>query len=150
MLKQYKLPKQIRDIAEQHHGTTFLKYFYYKAAKQAEQDGVPLAYTEDDFRYPGPKAQTKEAAIVGIADSVEAAVRSLDHPTVEQVESIIGKIIKDRLDDQQFNECDLTLKEMDKIAVTLKETVLGMFHSRIEYPDDKDLKNRKPAKEQQT
>jgi len=150
MLKQYKLPKQIRDIAEQHHGTTFLKYFYYKAVKQAEQDGVPLAYTEDDFRYPGPKAQTKEAAIVGIADSVEAAVRSLDHPTVEQVESIIGKIIKDRLDDQQFNECDLTLKEMDKIAVTLKETVLGMFHSRIEYPDDKDLKNRKPAKEQQT
>ncbi|MBB6729707.1 HD family phosphohydrolase [Cohnella zeiphila] len=149
MLKQHKLPKQIRDIAEQHHGTTFLKFFYYKAAKQAEQEGIPLEYTEDDFRYPGPKAQTKEAAIVGIADSVEAAVRSLDHPTVEQVETIIGKIIKDRLDDQQFNECDLTLREMDKIAVTLKETVLGMFHSRIEYPDDKDLKIRKETKERQ-
>jgi putative nucleotidyltransferase with HDIG domain len=149
MLRQFKLPKQIRDIAEQHHGTTFLKFFYYKAAKQAEQQGAPNQWTEDDFRYPGPKAQSKEAAIVGIADSVEAAVRSLDRPTVEQVESIIGKIIKDRLDDQQFNECDLTLREMDKIAQTLKETVIGMFHSRIEYPDDKELKNRKEAKEQQ-
>ncbi len=149
MLKQHKLPKQIRDIAEQHHGTTFLKFFYYKAVKQAEQQGVENPWTEDDFRYPGPKAQSKEAAIVGIADSVEAAVRSLDHPTIEQVENIIGKIIKDRLDDQQFNECDLTLREMDKIAQTLKETVIGMFHSRIEYPDDKDLKNRKEAKEQQ-
>jgi len=149
MLKQHKLPKPIRDIAEQHHGTTFLKFFYYKAAKQAEEQGKPNEYTEDDFRYPGPKAQSKEAAIVGIADSVEAAVRSLAHPTVEQVESIIGKIIKDRLDDQQFNECDLTLREMDQIAQTLKETVIGMFHSRIEYPDDKDIKNRKEAKEQQ-
>lgn len=149
MLKQYKLPKQIRDIAEQHHGTTFLKFFYYKAVKQAEQQGKENEWQEDDFRYPGPKAQSKEAAIVGIADSVEAAVRSLDHPTVEQVENIIGKIIKDRLDDQQFNECDLTLREMDKIAQTLKETVIGMFHSRIEYPDDKELKNRKETKEQQ-
>lgn len=149
MLKQHKLPKPIRDIAEQHHGTTFLKFFYYKAKKQAEEQGRECEWTEDDFRYPGPKAQSKEAAIVGIADSVEAAVRSLAHPTVEQVENIIGKIIKDRLDDQQFNECDLTLREMDRVAQTLKETVIGMFHSRIEYPDDKELKNRKEAKEQQ-
>lgn len=147
MLKQHKLPKPIRDIAEQHHGTSFLKFFYYKAVKQAEEQGTENQWTEDDFRYPGPKAQSKEAAIVGIADSVEAAVRSLNHPTVEQVETLIRKIIKDRLDDDQFNECDLTLKEMDKIAETLKETVIGMFHSRIEYPDDKALKNRKEAKE---
>ncbi|MBB6636230.1 HD family phosphohydrolase [Cohnella thailandensis] len=149
MLRQHKIPKPIRDIAEQHHGTTFLKFFYYKAVKQAEAQGVENQWTEDDFRYPGPKAQSKEAAIVGIADSVEAAVRSLDHPTVDQVEAIIAKIIKDRLDDQQFNECDLTIREMDKIAETLKETVIGMFHSRIEYPDDKSLKSRGDAKEQQ-
>ncbi|RUS48487.1 HD family phosphohydrolase [Cohnella sp. AR92] len=148
MLRQHKIPKPIRDIAEQHHGTTFLKFFYFKAVKQAEAEGVENQWTEDDFRYPGPKAQSKEAAIVGIADSVEAAVRSLDHPTVEQVENIIAKIIKDRLDDQQFNECDLTIREMDKIAETLKETVIGMFHSRIEYPDDKALKTRHEAKEQ--
>ncbi|MFC5467108.1 HD family phosphohydrolase [Cohnella suwonensis] len=147
MLKAHKLPRPIRDIAEQHHGTTFLKFFFYKAAKLAQEAGTDNEWTEDDFRYPGPKAQSKEAAIVGIADCVEAAVRSLNHPTVEQIEGIIGKIIKDRLDDNQFNECDLTLRELDKIAETLKETVIGMFHSRIEYPDDKELKKLKEAKE---
>lgn len=136
MLKDYKLPKPIRDIAEQHHGTTFLKFFYHKALKQAEESGAEPDFTEDDFRYPGPKAQSKEAAIVGIADCVEAAVRSLRHPTVDQIESMIAKIIKDRLDDQQFNECDLTMRELDTVAHSLKETVMGIFHSRIEYPED--------------
>lgn len=147
MLKAHKLPKQIRDIAEQHHGKTLLKYFYFKAVKQAQEAGVECPYTEQDFRYPGPKAQSKEAAIVGIADCVEAAVRSLSHPTVQQIEDMISKIIKDRLDDQQYNECDLTMRELDKIAASLKETVIGMFHSRIEYPDDKEFKKMTEAKE---
>ncbi|RAP76704.1 HD family phosphohydrolase [Paenibacillus montanisoli] len=142
MLRNHKLPKPIRDIAEQHHGTTFLKYFYHKAYKLAEEAGVEPDFTEDDFRYPGPKAQSKEAAIVGIADCVEAAVRSLRSPTVEQVETMIHKIIKGRLDDDQFNECDITLKELEKIAQTLKETVIGIFHSRIEYPEDVKQKER--------
>ncbi|WP_308638861.1 HD family phosphohydrolase [Paenibacillus silvisoli] len=142
MLRNHKLPKPIRDIAEQHHGTTCLKYFYHKAYKLAEEAGVEPDFTEEDFRYPGPKAQSKEAAIVGIADCVEAAVRSLRSPTVEQVESMIHKIIKSRLDDDQFNECDLTLKELEKIAQTLKETVIGIFHSRIEYPEDVKQKER--------
>lgn len=141
---EYKLPKPIRDIAEQHHGTTFLHYFYHKALKLAEEKGVEADFTEEDFRYPGPKAQSKEAAVVGIADSVEAAVRSLRKPTVLQVETMIEKIIKSRLDDHQFDECDLTIKELDIIARTLKETVMGIFHSRIEYPEDV----RKPKKEE--
>ena len=145
MLKDYKLPKPIRDIAEQHHGTTFLKFFYFKALKQAEADGVEPDFTEDDFRYPGPKAQSKEAAVVGIADSVEAAVRSLRKPTVEQIESIIQKIIKDRLDDNQFNECDLTIRELDVVAHALKEAVMGIFHSRIEYPDQLKTKEQPQA-----
>ncbi|WP_054956660.1 HD family phosphohydrolase [Paenibacillus dakarensis] len=142
MQKEYKLPKPIRDIAEQHHGTTFLHFFYHKALRQAEEQGMEPDFTEDDFRYPGPKAQSKEAAVVGIADSVEAAVRSLRKPTVNQVESMIEKIIKSRLDDHQFNECDLTMKELDIIARTLKETVMGIFHSRIEYPEE--VKKIKP------
>ncbi|OBZ08172.1 MULTISPECIES: HD family phosphohydrolase [Bacillales] len=142
MLKGHNIPKPIRDIAEQHHGSTSLKFFYYKAVKQAEEQGVEPAFTEDDFRYPGPKAQSKEAAVVGIADCVEAAVRSLRNPTVEQVEAMIHKIIKSRLDDNQYNECDLTLKELDKIAQSLKESVIGIFHSRIEYPDDVKTKER--------
>lgn len=144
MLKEYKLPKPIRDIAEQHHGTTFLHYFYHKALKLAEEKGVEPDFTEEDFRYPGPKAQSKESAVVGIADSVEAAVRSLRKPTVVQVETMIEKIIKSRLDDHQFDECDLTIKELDIIARTLKETVMGIFHSRIEYPEEV----KKPKKEE--
>jgi hypothetical protein len=135
MLKEHKIPKPIRDIAEQHHGTTLLHYFYHKALKQYERD-PDKTVNESDFRYPGPKAQTKEAAIVGIADSVEAAVRSLRNPTVEQIDSMVRKIIKSRLDDGQFNECDLTLKELDTIGKSMKETLIGIFHSRIEYPPE--------------
>lgn len=136
MLKDFKMPKPIRDIAEQHHGTTLLHYFYHKAVKQAEDENSEKEIREEDFRYPGPKAQSKEAAIVGIADSVEAAVRSLRNPTLEQIDLMVHKIIKSRLDDGQFNECDITLKELDKIAKTLNETLLGIFHARIEYPNE--------------
>lgn len=143
MLKDYKMPKPIRDIAEQHHGTTLLHFFYHKAKKQAEEENSEKVIREEDFRYPGPKAQSKEAAIVGIADSVEAAVRSLRNPTLEQIDSMVTKIIKSRLDDGQFNECDITLKELDKVAKTLNETLLGIFHSRIEYPSE--LTAKKPG-----
>lgn len=143
MLKDYKLPKPIRDIAEQHHGTTLLHYFYHKALRLAEESGIEPDFTEQDFRYNGPKAQSKEAAVVGIADSVEAAVRSLRKPTVEQVESMIEKIIKNRMDDHQFNECELTMRELEVISQTLKEAVMGIFHSRIEYPEDVK-KNKEP------
>ncbi|ACT00888.1 HD family phosphohydrolase [Paenibacillus sp. JDR-2] len=142
MLKAQNIPKPIRDIAEQHHGTTSLKFFYFKALKQSEEQGLTVNFTEDDYRYPGPKAQSKEAAIVGLADCVEAAVRSLRSPTVEQVEAMIQKIIKSRVDDNQYNECDLTMKELDKIAHSLKESVIGIFHSRIEYPEDVKPKER--------
>ncbi|MFO1443418.1 HD family phosphohydrolase [Bacillus sp. Bva_UNVM-123] len=129
MLRKHKMPKEIVDIAEQHHGTTLLKFFYHKA-KQNDMD-----VKEADYRYPGPKAQTKEAAVIGIADSVEAAVRSMNHPTPEQIESLVRSIIADRLQDEQLNECDLTLKELEIVASSLCETLNGIFHSRIEYPE---------------
>jgi cyclic-di-AMP phosphodiesterase PgpH len=128
MLKKHRMPKEIVDIAEQHHGTTLLKFFYHKATTNGKEA------KEEDYRYPGPRAQTKEAAIVGIADSVEAAVRSMTQPSAEQIESVIGNIISDRLQDGQLNECDLTLKELDIVANSFIETLKGIFHSRIEYP----------------
>lgn len=131
MLREHRLPKEIVDIAEQHHGTTLLKYFYHKANSMSEE---PVS--ESDFRYPGPKAQTKETAIIGIADGVEAAVRSLEKPTPEKIEQIVRKIINDRLEDGQFSECDLTFKELEIVAKTICETLQGIFHSRIEYPED--------------
>ncbi|MCA1031794.1 HD family phosphohydrolase [Bacillus timonensis] len=129
-LRKHKLPQEIVDIAEQHHGTTLLKYFFHKAKQQGETD-----ISEDDFRYPGPKAQSKEAAIVGIADSVEAAVRSLTNPNTEKIETLVKSIIAERLQDGQLNECDLTLKELEQVSVSLCETLKGIFHSRIEYPE---------------
>ncbi|RSD22741.1 HD family phosphohydrolase [Mesobacillus subterraneus] len=129
MLRKHRMPKEIVDIAEQHHGTTLLKFFYHKA-KQSGQE-----VKEEDFRYPGPKPQTKESAVIGIADSVEAAVRSMAHPTHEQIENLVHNIIGDRLQDGQLTECDITLKELDTVADTLCETLKGIFHSRIEYPE---------------
>jgi putative nucleotidyltransferase with HDIG domain len=129
ILKKYHMPKELIEIAEQHHGTTLLKFFYHKAL----QNGTETK--EEDFRYPGPKAQSKESAIVGIADSVEAAVRSLTTPTPELIESLVKKIVADRLQDGQLNECDLTLKELETVSHTLCETLKGIFHSRIEYPE---------------
>nr|WP_273841262.1 HD family phosphohydrolase [Halalkalibacter alkalisediminis] len=131
LLREYKMPKEIIDIAEQHHGTTLLKYFYHKANKDSEQP-IP----ESQFRYPGPKAQTKVSAIVGIADSVEAAVRTIQKPTPDKIEALVRKIIQDKLEDGQFDESDLTLKELDRVAVSICETLKGTFHQRIEYPED--------------
>ncbi|UAL51077.1 MULTISPECIES: HD family phosphohydrolase [Metabacillus] len=129
LLRRHKMPKEFVDIAEQHHGTTLLKFFYHKA-KQNHPD-----IYEEEFRYPGPKPQTKEIAIISIADSVEAAVRSMSSPTPDKIEKLIRGIITDRLQDHQLNECDLTLRELDIIAKSFSETLKGIFHSRIEYPE---------------
>ncbi|OIJ22133.1 hypothetical protein BKP45_05520 [Anaerobacillus alkalidiazotrophicus] len=131
LLKNYKMPKEIIDIAEQHHGTSLLKFFYHKANQESSKP-IP----EKDFRYPGPKAQTIEAAVVGISDCVEAAVRSIAKPTPEKIETLVKKIITDRLEDGQFDECDLTLKQLNIVAMSICETLKGTFHSRIEYPED--------------
>lgn len=133
-LKKYKLPKEIVDIAQQHHGTTLLKYFYKKAKDQNPE------VKEEDFRYPGPKPQTVECAVICMADSVEAAVRSMSHPTPEQIRTLVHNIVQDKLLDGQFNECNLTLKEIEKVKEVFCETLNGIFHSRIEYPDIKQEK----------
>ncbi|ECR3486089.1 TPA: HD family phosphohydrolase [Listeria innocua] len=132
ILKENHMPQPIIDIALQHHGTTLLKYFYYKA-KETNPD-----VKEADFRYSGPKPQTKEIAIINISDSVEAAVRSSSEPTMAKITEIIDGIIKDRFLDGQFTECDITIKEIKIIRVTLIATLNGIYHQRIQYPDDKD------------
>lgn len=129
LLAKHKMPMEIINIARQHHGTSFLKFFFVKA-KEMGQDVV-----EDDFRYPGPKPQTKEIAIISIADSVEAAVRSLKEPTPERIAKLVKSIVTSKLNDGQFDECDLSMKELKTIENVICETLNGIFHSRIEYPD---------------
>lgn len=128
ILQKYKMPKEIVDIAAQHHGTSLLKFFYHKA-KEMKEDII-----EEQYRYPGPKPQTKEIAIISVADSVEAAVRSLKEPSAEKIKELIQSIITDKLLDGQFDECDLSLKEIKKMEESFCTTMNGTFHSRIEYP----------------
>ncbi|NLM09526.1 MAG: HDIG domain-containing protein, partial [Clostridiaceae bacterium] len=128
---KYKLPRAIRDIIVQHHGTTLVAYFYHKA-KQGEK-GIEVK--ESNFRYEGPRPQSKEAAVVLLADSVEAAVRSLPDKTKGKIEGLIRKIIKDKLDDGQLDNCDLTLNDMNEIANAFMTVLSGFFHERTEYPE---------------
>lgn len=131
MAKEAKLPQVITDIIQQHHGTDLVKYFFHRA-QENEKDGT---IEEQDFHYTGPKPQTKEAAIVMLADATEAAVRSMQRPTPGRIEAMVRKIIKERLDDGQLDESDLTLKDLDTIANSFVRVLTGIFHARVEYPD---------------
>lgn len=128
ILRKHKLPKEIVDVAAQHHGTSLLKFFYFK--EKEINDKVE----EDEYRYPGPKPQTKEIAIISVADSVEAAVRSMKEPNADKIKKMIQSIIKEKILDGQFDECDLSLKEIKKMEESFCTTMNGTFHSRIEYP----------------
>ncbi|HIE12800.1 MAG TPA: HDIG domain-containing protein [Desulfotomaculum sp.] len=128
--REYKLPRKIIDIIEQHHGTSMVGFFYQKALEGNQKDAV----AEKDFRYPGPKPQTREAAIVMLADAVEAAVRSADQLMPGQVEGLVRRIIKDKLQDGQLEECALTFRDLGLIAGAFARVLSGIFHNRLEYP----------------
>ena len=123
-----------------HHGTTRVEYFYRMALKQAEQDKT--AVDESAFRYPGPKPNTKETGILMLCEAIEAAVRSIKEPDILKIETMIDKIINQRIVDGQLSECPLTLDELRKIKGTVDGTsgmlpvLRGIYHIRIEYPDD--------------
>ena len=134
MLKEHNLPKEIIDICEQHHGTSLVEYFYRTEVNNNPDTTVDKA----DFRYPGPKPLTKEAGIISICDSVEAAVRSLKEPSTEKIEEIIDAIINSKLTDGQLDYTPLTLEELHLIRNTVVEALKGIFHSRIEYPDEEE------------
>lgn len=133
LARKNKIPQAVRDIIKQHHGTTVLAFFYHKALKGTKGDQVQM----DSFRYGGPRPSTKEAAVVMLADSVEAAVRSMPDKTEGKIEGLIRKIIKDKLDDGQLDLCELTLKDLDIIAISFMHVFGGFFHERAQYPDIK-------------
>lgn len=132
--REHGLPEKLVEIIEQHHGTDLVRYFYKRASENVQVEKENLI--EEDFRYEGPKPQTKEAALVMLADSVEAAVKSLSKPTPSKVEALVQRIIRERLDDGQFDECNLTLKDLNKVKSSFIKVLGGMFHNRIEYPDN--------------
>ncbi|MBX3299450.1 MAG: HDIG domain-containing protein [Acidobacteria bacterium] len=131
LAREMGLPQRIIDFIPQHHGTRTLHYFLKKAQSEARPDEI---VSERDFRYPGPKPQFKEAAIMMIADSCEAAARSLADPTPENIRFIVTKIIDAILTDDQLDECDLTLRELTKIREAMIRSLVAIYHSRVDYP----------------
>ena len=137
LAKRHKLGKEICDIIQQHHGTSLITYFYQKAKEKVEhKDSKQKEINEEDFRYPGPKPQTKEAGLVMLADMVEAASRSLKDPTPARIKGMVQKIINKAFTDGQLNECEITLKDLHEIAKGFIKTLTGIFHQRIEYPEE--------------
>lgn len=131
LAKKHRLPEVIENIIREHHGTTLVKYFYVKSISETDSEKE----NEENYRYQGPKPQSKEAAIIMLADSVEAAVRAMQDSTKGKIEGLVRKIIKDKLYDGQLDECNLTLKDLDSIAKAFVSILIGIFHERIEYPN---------------
>jgi hypothetical protein len=131
LAKKYRLPSKIRDFIPQHQGTSLATYFYRQAL---ESEGEEI--NEEDFRYPGPKPQTKETAIVMLADSCEAAVRAERPASLEEIEELVRKVISNKVLAGQLDECDLTLRDLDEIREAFISILQGVFHPRVKYPEE--------------
>ena len=133
--RRYKLPQAIIDLILQHHGTTLVEYFYRRANEQSAEDPDSGDVDEGSYRYPGPKPQTREAAVLMLADSVESASRTLTEPAPARIESMVDDIAMKKLLDGQFDECGLTLQELRTVQDSLTKSLSAMFHGRVKYPD---------------
>ena len=133
LAREHKLGTELIDIIQQHHGTTLIKFFYDRAKNQSDP-GVQQV-DERDYRYHGPKPQTREAALIMLADAVEAASRTLADPTPARIQGMVQKLINNIFIDGQLNECDLTLKDLNLIAKSFNRVLSSSFHHRVDYPE---------------
>jgi putative nucleotidyltransferase with HDIG domain len=144
LARQYHLNERIIDFIPEHHGTSIIHFFYQKALADGQLEGLE----EKDYRYPGPKPQSRETAVVLLADSVEAATRVLDEHTPQRIEDVVRKVINNKFIDGQLDECNLTLREIDIIASVFVRVLGAMYHSRIKYPEKSNAnQNKKSSKE---
>jgi putative nucleotidyltransferase with HDIG domain len=132
LAREYNLPTSFFPFIQQHHGTTLVEFFYHQACSKNQSDGP--AISEAQYRYPGPKPRSKEIAIVMLADAVESAARSMSEPTGARVEALVHELSMKRLLDGQFDECDLTMRELELIERSMMKTLLAIYHGRIAYP----------------
>lgn len=137
LAKQHNLPREIERFIVTHHGDTLVKYFYLTEKKNSDD---PDSVKEEDFKYAGPTPSTKEEGIVMLSDSVEAAVRSIKDPNMDKIETMVNNIVKDKLESGQLNNCDLTLKDIEKIKKCFLKALNGIYHQRIEYPKEEKEK----------
>jgi hypothetical protein len=137
ILREHRLPQPIIDICAQHLGTTLTEYFFVKASRIADEEGAARP-DEADFRYAGPKPQFREAALVFVADSVEAAARAIPDPTQERLDETVRRIIRNKFVDGQLDECDLTLRDLDAIAKAMTRVLVAIHHTRPQYPSQRE------------
>ncbi|MGD8738078.1 MAG: HDIG domain-containing protein, partial [Anaerolineae bacterium] len=133
LAEQYRLPSAVRAFIPEHHGTGLTLAFYRMAVKAAAETGEEV--NEEDFRYPGPKPQTRETAILMLADGCEARIRSAEPQSTEEIERLIRDTITARLDSGQLNESDLTLRDLENIAEAFADVLQGVYHPRVKYPE---------------
>ena len=143
MAEKYKLPSAVKDIIIQHHGKSLMRFFYQKAISKGNTDDV----SENDYRYSGPLPQTKEAAIVMLADAVEAAARSLKDPTHSRLKGLIEEIVDERFQSGELDQSPLALRDLERIKESFLTILAGVFHTRIEYPENDDLKKSVKSEE---
>ena len=136
----YNLPKEVIAFIPEHHGTTTIHYFYHQALKEQETKRIKKIIKKEHFQYPGPKPQTKETAVVMIADSVDAASRSIDNPTLENLSTMVDTIIQNKLSEHQFDECNLTIKDLKIIKESFLDVLINSFHLRPKYPTQSETK----------
>lgn len=141
MAKEYALPRVLHQFVAEHHGTTVIEYFY-RAAQQQSDDGSRIDDTQ--FRYPGPRPRTKESAIVMLSDSLEGVVRALPDPTTARIRHVVREMTNRRLMDGQFDDCNLTLRELSQVEVSLTKSILGQYHGRIAYPSSSSDQAEEP------
>lgn len=139
LARRHGLPSKVYDMIEQHHGTSLVRYFYHQACQESKE-----AVSPEDFSYPGPKPQTREAAIVMLADSVEAMVRASRDHSPERIEELVNRAVADRLAEGQLDECDLTIRDLETIRRAFAGVLQGIYHPRITYPEFIALPNVKP------
>ncbi|MGC4002083.1 MAG: HDIG domain-containing protein [Pirellulales bacterium] len=137
MARQHHLPQAIIDFIQQHHGTTLVEYFYRRASKESENNPDAADVDEASFRYPGPRPQTKETAILMLADASESASRTLVEPTPARIENLVYDLAMKRLMDGQFDECGLTMRELALVQDSLSKSLTAVYHGRVKYPDQK-------------
>jgi putative nucleotidyltransferase with HDIG domain len=128
--RELELPEEVRDIIAQHHGKGVIKFFYHRALQNEDSGNIP----PEEYSYPGERPKTKEAAVVMLADTVEAVSRTLKKPTIAKLEKFVWSIIMDKFNSNELGECDLTLADLETIRRSFVQVLAGYFHSRIEYP----------------
>lgn len=146
LAREHNLPEEIIDFIPMHHGTTRIEYFYSKALTLAETSSDETKVDEikdQDYRYPGPKPQTKETGILMLADAIEATARTLDDPSPQKLEVAIDELIKKRFEEGELDECPLTLKDLTKIKEAFLGVLIGIYHSRVKYPEAEKKKTGK-------